>query len=247
IPFHVHTTRRVTEALRFPVNVAPESFDVKMLRWVEVAPQGDRVVYQALGHLWIRDLPNGTPRRLTRQNDHWEYYPSFSRDGRSIVYTTWDDKALGSVRGVSADGGEGRVLTPEPGHYVEPAVSPDGKVVVYQKVVGGGIRTPTWSAEPGIYRVPFAGGTPKRITKDGVRPHFGAESDRVYLLEFGEKNRRSLVSLDLSGADQRTHLTSEKATEVHVSPHGRWVAFRERWNAYITPFVPTGKEVEVGP
>src|SRR5882724_5248560 len=250
IPFHVHTTRRVTEALRFPVNVAPDRFDLKMLRWVEVSPKGDRVVYQALGHLWIKDLPNGTPRRLTRQNDHWEYYPAFSRDGRSVVYTTWDDKALGSVRVVSADAagtGEGRVLTSEPGHYVEPAVSPDGKVVVYQKIGGGGLRTAAWSAEPGIYRVPFAGGTPKRITPDGVRPHFGAESERVYLMDFGEKDQRQLVSIDLSGADKPTHLTSERSTEFRVSPDGRWVAFRERFNAYVTPFAPTGKAVEVGP
>ena len=34
IPFHVKATRRVQEAVRFPVEVAPTSFDVKMLRWV---------------------------------------------------------------------------------------------------------------------------------------------------------------------------------------------------------------------
>jgi tricorn protease-like protein len=36
IPFHVKSTRRITQALRFPVQVAPDRFDVKMLRWVEV-------------------------------------------------------------------------------------------------------------------------------------------------------------------------------------------------------------------
>jgi imidazolonepropionase-like amidohydrolase/Tol biopolymer transport system component len=257
IPFHVKTTRKVSAALRFPVEVAPESFDVRMLRWVEVSPKGDRVVYQALGHLWIRDLPNGTPRRLTRQNEDDEYFPSFSRDGRSIVYTTWNDQNLGAVRIVSVDptgpagpatpANAGRTLTTEPGHYVEPAVSPDGKTVVYRKIGGGGIRTPTWSAEQGIYRVAVSGGTPKRIAEDGQRPHFGAENDRVYLLEIGEKNSRQLVSIDLSGADQRTHLSSEKATEFRVSPDGRWVAFRERWNAFVAPFVPTGKAIDIGP
>jgi len=253
IPFHVHTTRRVTAALRFPVDVAPEKFDIKMLRWVEVSPKGNRVVFQALGHLWIRDLPNGTPHRLTRQNERWEYYPAFSRDGRQIVYTTWDDKALGSLRIVSAEGGaDGRVLTAEPGHYVEPALSPDGRVVVYRKIGGGGIRTPAWSADPGVYRLELGAGgdsprTPKRIAMEGVRPHFGAASDRVYLMENGEKGARKLVSLDLSGAEKRTHLTSEKATEIRVSPDGRWVAFRERFNAYVSPFVATGQAVEIGP
>ncbi|HVR98077.1 MAG TPA: amidohydrolase family protein [Thermoanaerobaculia bacterium] len=245
IPFHVRTTRQIQQAVRFPVEVAPEKFDVKMLRWVEVSPRGDRVVYSAMGQLWIRDLPNGTPRRLTRQNDHLEYHPSFSRDGRSVVYVSWDDKDLGSVRVVSADGGEGRVLTDRPGHYVEPVFTPDGKQVVYRRVVGGGLRPTAWSTEPGVYRVPAGGGASTRITPDGERPHFGAASDRVYVTRIGEK--RELVSIGLDGSEPRTHLSSENATEYRVSPDGRWVAFTERFNAFIAPFVPTGQTVEVGP
>jgi Tol biopolymer transport system component len=182
IPFHVRTTRRVSQALRFPVDVAPKSFETRMLRWVNVSPKGDRVVYQTLGHLWIRDLPNGTPRRLTRQTNHWELFPSFSRDGREVVYTTWDDDRLGTVRVAPAGGGEGRVVVRQPGQYVEPAFSPDGRQIVYRKIAGGFIRTAAWSLEPGIYRVPAAGGEPALITEDGAQPRFGAESDRVYLL-----------------------------------------------------------------
>ncbi|MFP5245357.1 MAG: TolB family protein, partial [Thermoanaerobaculia bacterium] len=83
-PFHVKTTRRAQEAIRFAMDVAPQNFDVKMLRWVEVSPRGNQVLYQALGYLYVRDLPNGTPRRITKQTDHFEFYPSWSRDGRSI-------------------------------------------------------------------------------------------------------------------------------------------------------------------
>ncbi|MBK5254989.1 MAG: PD40 domain-containing protein, partial [Vicinamibacteria bacterium] len=120
ISFHVKDTRAITEAVRFPIEVAPKSVAVKELRFVEVSPTGDKVVYQALGRLWIRDLPEGKARRLTGQTDHWELYPSFSRDGKSVVYTTWDDDKLATVRVVSASGGEGRVVVGEPGHYVEP-------------------------------------------------------------------------------------------------------------------------------
>ena len=247
IPFHVHTTRRVSQAVRFPVDVAPKKFETRMLRWVNVAPKGDRVVYQALGHLWIRDLPSGTPRRLTRQNDHWEIFPSFSRDGRQVVYATWDDDKLGSVRVVPAEGGEGRVVVKQPGQYVEPVFTPDGKQIVFRKIEGGFIRTAAWSAEPGIYRVPAAGGDPVLITEEGEQPHFGAESDRLYLLRQEDEGKSQLVSLGLDGKDEHTHLTSENATEFQVSPDGRWVAFTERFQAYVMPFVATGKAVDVGP
>ena len=247
IPFRVKTTRSVAPALRVPIEVAPANFQTRMLRWAEVSPKGDRVVYQALGHLWIKDLPNGEPRRLTRQDDHVEVFPSFSRDGRSIVYTTWDDKELGTVRIAPATGGAGRVVVDKPGHYVEPVFSPDGKQIVYRRIEGGYLRTPAFSNEPGIYRVPAGGGKPVRITKDGELAHFGAESDRLYLSKTGEGGKPLLVSVNLDGGDERVHLRSENATEVRVSPDGRWVAFIERFHAYVAPFVATGRPIDIGP
>ncbi|HBL27229.1 MAG TPA: amidohydrolase [Acidobacteria bacterium] len=246
IPFHVKDTRAVVAALRFPVTVAPETFDTRMLRWVQTSPQGDRVVYQTLGYLWIKDLPNGTPRRLTRQSDHSELYPSFSRDGRFVVYTTWNDRTLATVRVVPATGGEGRVVVDRPGHYVEPVFTPDGRQIVYRRIEGGGLTTPAWSGDLGIYRVPAAGGEPVLVTRDGEAPHFGAAGDRVYLLRSAD-SKRQLASIELDGGDERVHLQSDWATEFQVSPDGRWVAFVERFQAYVTPFIPTGKPVDVGP
>ncbi|MBC7685062.1 MAG: PD40 domain-containing protein, partial [Bdellovibrionales bacterium] len=49
IAFHVKDTRDVLPAVRFAHEVAPASFDVHQLRWVNVAAQGNRVVYSALG------------------------------------------------------------------------------------------------------------------------------------------------------------------------------------------------------
>jgi imidazolonepropionase-like amidohydrolase/Tol biopolymer transport system component len=247
IPFHVRSTRKVQQALRYPVEVAPKTFQTKMLRWVNVSPKGDRVAYQALGHIYVRDLPDGKPRRVTRQNDHWELYPSFSRDGRQIVYTTWDDDKLGTVRVVSADGGEGRTVVGKSGQYVEPGFSPDGKQIVYRQIEGGFTRSAAWSMNPGVYRVATAGGDPELITDDGEQASFGAENDRVYLLRAGEGGKRQLVSLTLDGKDERTHLSSENATQFQISPDGRWVAFTERFQAYLTPLVSTGKAVDVSP
>ena len=38
IPFTAHVKQTITDAVRFPQQVAPDSFDVKMLRWVTVSP-----------------------------------------------------------------------------------------------------------------------------------------------------------------------------------------------------------------
>jgi imidazolonepropionase-like amidohydrolase/Tol biopolymer transport system component/predicted small lipoprotein YifL len=244
IPFHVADTRRVQETVRFPVEVAPDTFDVRMIRWARPSPDGTKVVFEALGNLWIRDLPTGTARRLTRQTDHFELYPNWSRDGRSIVYTTWDDQALGSVRVVPVSGGVGRAVTSRPGHYVEPVFSPDGRTVVYRATGGGSLMSGLWTRDPGVYRIPTAGGEPVLVSEEGSRPQFAADDDRLFLSS-REGTSQTLISVNLDGGDERTHLTSEWASEFAISPDGNWVGWTERFNAYVAPFVMAGRPVAI--
>jgi Tol biopolymer transport system component/imidazolonepropionase-like amidohydrolase len=257
IPFRVKDTRKVQQALRFPIEVAPEKFHTRALRWVEVAPDGGAVVFQTLGHVYIRDLAGGKPRgearRLTRDNDVVELYPSFSRDGRSIVYTTWHDERLGSVRVVPRRGGASRTLTAQPGHYVEPAFSPDGKLVVYRKTGSGELRAQSHNQEPGLYVVPATGGAPTLVARSGADPHFGKDSARVFFIDSegsGKDMKLTLESVELGGeADakkERVHLRNEAALEYRVSPDGRWVMFREHFDAFVAPMPATGKPLDIG-
>ncbi len=250
IPFHVSGTRRVMNAIRVPVEVAPPSFNVKMLRCVEVSPRGDKVVFQALGHLYVRDLPDGEPRRLTSGHDHFEFFPSWSRDGSSIAYVSWDDQELGRVRVVGANGGEGRIVTTTPGHYVDPVFSPDGAKILYGKISGGYLLSNLGGREPGVYAVPASGGEGKRLAKRGTNPHFGAASDRVYLVASDpdkDNDNTKLISVTLDGTEERTHFKSAFATEMRVSPDGNWLAWVERYNVLLTPFSSSGREIEIAP
>jgi imidazolonepropionase-like amidohydrolase/Tol biopolymer transport system component len=266
IPFHVKDTRQVAQAVRWPVNVstgqlisagtassgAPGTFPVRMLRWVTVSPDGKRVAYGALGSIYVRDLPNGTPRRLTKQTDSLEFYPSWSRDSQSIVYASWNDETLGSIRVASAATGASRAVTDKPGHYVAPVFSPDGAKIAFRKETGGYLRSSAWSADPGIYSVPASGGKPALVTRATSDPFFGKDSDRVYFVKFdgGDQAapaKRILASIRLDGSDEREHYLSEVAQEFTISSDGKWLAFRERYNAYLTPFVETGRRVDIGP
>lgn len=251
IPFHVKDTREVTPALRVPVEVAPATFDVKQLRWMNVSPQGDRVVYSALGYLYVKDLPQGTPHRLTSQTQHFEYFPHFSRDGREIVFTTWNDQDLGSVRRIAATGGAETILTSEPGQYVEPQFSPDGKSVVYVKGRGGYLTSPWHGLETGVYRVAADGkGKAERLAKSGRAPQFGAGNDAVFVTRTGSQKEvdfsSKLVRIDLAERKETEVATSEFVKQYAISPDGRWLAFQEREHAYVTPLPLASKPVAVG-
>jgi Tol biopolymer transport system component len=235
----------VTDAVRFPQQVAPDKFDVKMLRWVSVSPDGKRVLYTALGKLYVRDLPAGAPRRVTTNANDLELYPAWSPDGSSIVYASFGDDSLGSIRTVGTNGGNGRRLTTRLGHYIEPRYSPDGKQVVYRRIGGDAMRGALYSRDQGVYVVSTSGGEPKRITGEGSDPRFTRAGDRVFLTS-NEAGKPALVSVNLYGAERRVHITAENATQFAPSPDERYVAWIERFNAFVAPMPQTGKPVDAG-
>ncbi|TDI31802.1 MAG: amidohydrolase [Acidobacteria bacterium] len=246
IETRIKVDKQVAPTLRFPVDVAPDELKLKMLRWAQMSPDGETIIFQALGHLYVQKGRRGKARRLTDQNDHFEFYPSFSRDGRTIVYTTWNDQELGGVRTISVDGSDARMLTREPGHYVEPRFSPDGKRVTFRKITGGYILSGEWSQKPGLYIVSVGEGDPEFVRREGADPHFGADPERIFFTETVEDTQLALKSVNLHGNQERTHLQGAKATEFSVSPDGRWVAFTQQFNAYVAPFPRTGAKVEIG-
>ena len=247
IPVHVSTERKVEGALRFPVDVAPKEFEVHMPRWAQYSPDGSKELFQAVGYLWLRDLPDGKPRRLTQQTEQYEFYPAFSRDGKQIVYTTWNDEALGSVRIIGVDGKNDRAITTSPGHYVEPQFSKDASLLTYRKLTGGYLLAGRGSLDPGIYVVATKGGEPKRVSRSGFSPQFGASTDRVYFSDQGDDQELLLKSVELDGKDGRTHVKGGKSTEFSISPDGRWLAFTEGYRAYVAPFATSGKTIDVSP
>ena len=246
IPFHVSGTRFVEDAVRQQHEVAPASFKTKMVRFAQKSPDGSRIVYEALGNLWIANGDGSSARRLTRGTD-FESYPTFSRDGRSIAYVAWDDDTAGRIKVVGVGGGEGRIVTPEPGHYVEPAFSPDGTLITYRKTSDGFLTTPLYGRDPGIYVVSVKGGTPKRVAKKGTQPMFGATNDRIFFTATGEEEKRLLKSVSVQGTEEVTHLISQNASDFALSPDEQFIAWTERYQAYVMPFVRSGRSIDIAP
>jgi len=246
IPVHVITTKKVRPTLRSKVKVATDKFQVNGIRWASFTADKEQVIFQALGYIWLKDLATGKQQRLTRQSDHYEFYPVMAPDGRSVLYTTWNDQDLGFVRITSLKGGKTTVLTPRPGHYIEPAFSADGKQVLYRKIEGGYLLSPLWSVDPGIYHVSADGKqAPQRVSKKGSNPHFNADASRVFFTTNTGKLDTELLlsSVNLNGNDSRDHLQNAKATQIRVSPDGQWVAFTENFKTYLAPFFSNGKTI----
>lgn len=252
IPFKVNDQREIRAAVTVKNEVSPEKFDAKMLRWLQASPSGDQAVFQAMGYIYTvglsKGLMQGQPKRLTKQQDHFEFYPQFSADGKDIVYTTWHDEKLGTVR-ISNLQGRSKVLSVKPGHFTNPAISPNGKTVVFEADSGGYLTTPLYSHDTGLFVVDLDSKQQDKIADSGANPFFTEDNSRVFFTGRsvnGEVMTSQLQSVDLSGNDKQNHYQGEWITQFKVSPDEKWLAFVQNFQVYVTPFVRNGKHISTG-
>ncbi|MDB4903332.1 MAG: translocation protein TolB [Mucilaginibacter sp.] len=238
IPFEVTAQQTITDALHFPQKVFQDEFPVKMIRQLTTSPDGKVVAFNAAGYIYTKALPNGKPDRITATND-FEYEPAFSPDGKSLVYVDWSDELKGSVNKIDLTTCQVTRLTAEKGFYYSPKFSNKGDKIIYRKGVGNQTSGFAFGNNPGIYTISANGGTPKIIINNGVYPQFSTDDSKIYY-QSTEGDKKAFKVMDTTGANQQTLYTSKYTTQFNPSPDGKWMAFTELFNCYLTPMVSTG-------
>ncbi|MGI8599681.1 MAG: amidohydrolase family protein [Chitinophagaceae bacterium] len=245
IPFTAQVTHRIADAVRFKQNINQDKFNVNVIRQATTSPDGKWIVFNALGYLYKKQLPNGTPERVTNGKD-FEFDPSFSPDGKTILYTTWNDADGGSIYKTNFQGASRPVkVTSEKGIFRLPSFSPDGKTIAFYREGGNDVLGPAFTSQPGIYTISANGGTANFVSNRGIMPRFNKNSDRIFYQVGGGLNR-TLGSSKLDGSDERVHLKSMYGSQFVVSPDESWVAFNDLHNVYIATFPLTGKTIDIG-
>ena len=245
IPFTAQVSQTASAALRFPQSLDGAAFAPKMIRDATTSPDGKTLVFHAVGHLWKKTLPGGTPQRLGSDDTHFEYQPSFSADGRKLLYTTWSDTDLGAIIELDLAGGTRKTLTTEPGYYYGPRYSDDGQHIAYARQSGGGLTGSLWTSTRGVFVIDATGGTPVRVAANGSDPQFYANGQRIAYQTGGDLDKK-LMSVGLHGELPRELASYKYPDFVTLSPDGSQVAFTEGFHGYRVPLPATGKSVEIG-
>jgi len=247
IPFIADVKIRIAKALEFENPVSPETFTAKVIRHAITSPDEKTVVFSALGHLWQKQMPKGKPVRLTNDTD-FEFEPTFSPDGKNIVYVTWNDLELGSIRVYNLSTKEAHTITASRGIYRTPAYSPEGSRIVYIKEGGNNDQGRTHSKNPGIYTMKSSGGDHQFVIRSGINPRYNQKGDRIIYQTGGQyfgTLTKELKSVELDGKDDQTHITSKYANQIVPSPDNKWVAFSHLHKVYLAPLPETGQIIDI--
>jgi Tol biopolymer transport system component/imidazolonepropionase-like amidohydrolase len=227
IPFTANADVALGAPLQFKYPIADSAaFTVKQIRDPVVSPDGSKIAFSALDRLYVADLPNGTPRRVTSA-EVGEFQPTWSPDGASIAYVTWDDATgEGYLMRARATGGQTPTrLTAQSAYYQTPAWSPDGRRILAMRASARDLRE---AIDPFVFDglgaefvwTPAAGGAVTVVGPVAGRwkPHFVAsDTSRIYVYGFipprGQPGTPTfvpgmlaLMSVRWDNTDPKTHL-----------------------------------------
>ncbi|HEY7546389.1 MAG TPA: amidohydrolase, partial [Blastocatellia bacterium] len=246
IPFTAKVEAEIAPRLHFDYRVDDSAaLRARLIRWPVLSPDGKRAVFSALNKLYVMDLPDGKPRRLTNSTVG-EFMPSWSSDGRWITYVSWSTEG-GHIWRISSDGSsQPQQVTRVAAFYSYPIFSPDATKIVY---IQGATEDQLYSylkPQPDLLHnpgeiagiqpssgldlrwIPASGGDSKLIgsTQGGSLPHFANDPERIYLTA-----PNALTSVRIDGYDRRAHIKitgtgvtfgtqPPTADEIKLSPDG---------------------------
>ena len=252
IPFTAQVTQEIGPKLDFPQKVEEGPVKVRLIMDPAESPDGKKLAFSAMTHVYTMDLPKGTPQRITNGTTR-EFQPAWSPDGKSIAYVSWSSEG-GQLWKIAATGGTPVQLSKSTAVYSNPVWSPDGtKIVVlrgnaYDRENSEFDGGQTGNAD--LVWIPADGGDANLIlpARGAGAPHFTHDKDRIYV-----NTPQGLVSLRLDGTDRRTHLQVKgqglyfaeepvPADDIQASPDAQWVLAHVSNQLYLIAMPMVGGE-----
>lgn len=222
IPFSADIQVDMGPLVKFEYPLDDSVLTVKQIRNARPSPNGKQLTFTALDKLYLMDLPNGRPRRLTTSK-LGEHSPAWSPDGKFIAFVTWSEEG-GDVWRIAADrsGAKPERLSRQSAFYEDLNYDPTGRrIVVVRGPREERIEKSNEFDGPGpqvkeLVWLPSGGGAVTQIAplNSYGRPHFTRDTARVYIYDPVD----GVVSMRWDGTDRRSHVKITGFTESLFDP-----------------------------
>ncbi|WP_164549497.1 amidohydrolase family protein [Tsuneonella rigui] len=229
---------------RAPVRVETGPVQARIIQAPALSPDGQTVAFSAVGRIYTMPVAGGTPKPIAR-TEAPQFHPSWSADGKRLLFVTWTGPAGGQVWESDLKRGRATQLSQADAFYTHPVYAPDGSVLV--------VRSPSADrrasyVEFGQFRdaqlVRLADGKVLASGRMGGTPHFLADGtvllnrpDGVYALP-GETKR-----IGVSGPNWYFAEGPAQADDLRVSPDGRHALAQIAQQLYFVTVPAGGGEI----
>jgi len=246
IPFQARVRREISQMARSNVKFKDDYFVAKASRWHAASPDGQTLVFEAAGKLWLKSLPDGVPEALLPDSRFLERTPAWSPDGRWIAFVEADELERSHLWKIDVETRQRVQLGTEPGKFMHPSWSPDGRTIVvnsWPQMLDFEPTSPQWhllslSSDGGDFR------TLKRglgLIKTGFGP-----DGRIYYSHPSAPGQTTFSSINAAGADPVDHARfSGPMPAAQISPDGQWLAVQRTRDIYLLPLTEAIQEVNV--
>lgn len=242
IPFTAPVRREISEMARGNQVIESDTFTVRAARWPAVSPNGQSLLFEAGGRLWLKDLQGGEVTALLPDGDYLLRSPAWSPDSQSIAYVEENNVGQSHLWLLDRQTGERRRVTSQPAHYLDPSWTADGSRLIVNQWPGALDFEPS-SAGWNLLSLALDG-TPPTVLAEGqyiVRP--GAAADgRIYFTTPAPGGHTSLASYNADGGDRLIHATfAGSLPALAVSLDGNHLAVQRSREVWVLP-LPAGVE-----
>ncbi len=264
IPFTAAVSLQLGPDLHVPIVQETGPVRARVIQTPEVSPDGSQLAFSALTRVYLLDLVADARPRLLNPKGATEFNPSWSPDGKQLVYVTWTARQAGQVWIAAADGSDSpRPLTQTVGQraplgatfYTSPVFTPDGKAIVVLRS-SNSVRMHTFM-DYGLLRtaelvlMPLDGSAQRVLTSGqlGGKPGFVPELQSVSV---NTSNGVNLVPL-AGGAMRRAVQVmgpgwyfaegTAAADDLKLSPDGKWALAQFAQQLHVVEVPVVGEPV----
>ena len=257
IPFKVNVSVDLGPDLRRDIRQDSGPVQVRLIQEPEQSPDGTKLVFSALGKIYVMPLIQGAVPTPLGGISLPAYQPRWSPDGKSIVYITWTAKEGGHVWSMSLAGaGNIKKLTKKADFYSNPVFGSEGKFI-YAIRSSHRVRLQNYMEygplrQGDLLKIPLNDGPDIKIYSGrvGGKLHFGEAGKNLYFLT--PDGLQSLRPTLFSAADQPQKEIQvvgvgwyfvEGAAPVsglQISPDGKWVLAQTKAQQLYVMEIPQG-------